>query len=99
LGLKGKKMDHGENYIMIKSKTMRWVGHVACMGEGIGIYRVSAGRPEGKRPLGRPTRRWEDNINVDLREIGIDVEKWIQLAQDRVQWRAFVNTVMNFEVP
>jgi hypothetical protein len=57
------------------------------------------GRPEGKRPLGRPRRRWEDNINMDLREIGIDGANWIRLAQDRVQWRAFVNTVMNLRVP
>jgi hypothetical protein len=56
------------------------------------------GRPEGKRPLGRPRRRWEDNIKMDLREIGIDGVNWIRLAQDRVQWRAFVNTMMNFLV-
>jgi hypothetical protein len=57
------------------------------------------GRPEGKRPLGRPRRKWEDNIKMDLRETGIDGANWIQLAQDRVQWRAFVNTVMNLRVP
>jgi hypothetical protein len=57
------------------------------------------GRPEGKRPLGRPRRRWEDNINLELMEIGIDGANWLQLAQDRVQWRAFVNTVMNLRVP
>jgi hypothetical protein len=57
------------------------------------------GRPEGKRPLGRPRRRWEDNIKMDLREIGIDGANWIQLAQDRFQWRAFVNTMMNLRVP
>jgi hypothetical protein len=57
------------------------------------------GRPEGKRPLGRPRRRWEDNIKMDLREIGIDVANWIRLAQVRVQWRTFVNTVMNLRVP
>jgi hypothetical protein len=61
--------------------------------------RVLVGRPEGKRPLGRSTHRWEDNIKMDLREIGIDGTNWIQLAQDRVQWRAFVNTVMNLRVP
>jgi hypothetical protein len=69
------------------------------MGLGRGVYRVLVGRPEGKRPLGRPRRRWEDNIKMDLREIGIDVVNWIRLAQDRVQWRAFVNTVMKFRVP
>jgi hypothetical protein len=57
------------------------------------------GRTEGKRPLGRPRRRWEDNIKMDLREIGIDGVKWIRLAQDRVQWRAFVNTAMNLRIP
>jgi hypothetical protein len=66
------------------------------MGEGRGVYRVLVGRPEGKRPLGRPRRRWEDNIKMDLK---IDVANWIQLDQDRVQWRAFVNTVMNLRIP
>jgi hypothetical protein len=60
---------------------------------------LKVGRPQGKRPLGRPRRRWEDNIKMDLREIRIDRTNWIQLAQDRVQWRAFVNTVMNLRVP
>jgi hypothetical protein len=69
------------------------------MGEGRGGYRVLVGRPEGKRPLERPRRRWEDNIKMDLRETGIDWANWIQLAQDRVQWRACVNTVMNLRVP
>jgi hypothetical protein len=63
------------------------------------VYRVLVGRPEGKRPLGRPRRRWEENIKLDLREIGIDGANWIQLAQDRVHRRAFVNTVMNLQVP
>jgi hypothetical protein len=84
---------------VIKSRRMRWAGHVARMGEGRDAYRVLVGRPEGKRPLGRPRRRWEDNIKMDLREIGIDGANWIRLAQDRVQWRAFVNTVMNLRVP
>jgi hypothetical protein len=63
------------------------------------VYRVLVGRTDGKRPLGRPRRRWEDNIKLDLREIGIDGANWIQLAQDRVQWRDFVNAMMNFRVP
>jgi hypothetical protein len=84
---------------VIKSRRMRWVGHVARIGEGRGVYRVLVGRPEGKRPLGRPRRRWENNIKLDLRVIGLDGANWIQLAQDRVQWRAFVNTVMNIRVP
>jgi hypothetical protein len=65
---------------VIKSRRMRWAGHVARMGEGSGVYRVLVGRPEGKRPLGRSKRRWEDNIKMDLREIGIDGANWIQLA-------------------
>jgi hypothetical protein len=68
------------------------------MGEGRGVYRVLVGRPEGKRSLGRPKRSWEDNSTLDLREIGIDGANWIQLARDRVQWRAFVNTLMNLRV-
>jgi hypothetical protein len=70
---------------MLKSRRMRWTGHVARMGEGRGFYRVLVGRLEGKRPLGRPRRRLEDNIKMDLKEIGIDGANWIQLAQDRVQ--------------
>jgi hypothetical protein len=77
---------------VINSRRMSWAVHVAPMGEGGGVYRILIGRPEGKRPLGRPRRRWEDNIKLDLREIGIDAANWIQLAQKRVQWRAFVNT-------
>jgi hypothetical protein len=84
---------------VIKSRRMRWAGHVARMGEERGVYRVLVGRPAGKRPLGRPRRRWEENIKIHLREIGIDGANWIRLAQDRVHWRAFVNTVMNLQVP
>jgi hypothetical protein len=71
---------------VIKSKRMRWVGHVARMREGRGVYRFLIGRPECKRPLGRPRCRWEDNIKLDLRETGIDGVNWIHLAQDRVRW-------------
>jgi hypothetical protein len=84
---------------VIKSRRMRWAGHVAHMGKRRGVYRVLVGRPEGKRPLGRRRRRWEDNIKMELREIRIDGENWIQLAQARVQWRACVNTVMNLRIP
>jgi hypothetical protein len=77
---------------MIKSRRIRWAGHVARMGDA---YRILVGNPEGKRPLGRPRRRWVDNIKIDLREIGWDGMDWIELAQDRDQWRALVNTVMN----
>jgi hypothetical protein len=79
---------------VIKSRRMRWAEHVARMGEGRGVYRVLVGRPEGKRSLGRPRRRWEDNIKLDLRETGIDGANWVQMAQGRVQWRAFVNTMI-----
>jgi hypothetical protein len=78
---------------------MRWAGHVAHLGEGRSVYTVLVGTPEGKRPLGRPRHRWEDNIKMDLREIGINVANLIQLAQDRAQWRACVNMVMNLWVP
>jgi hypothetical protein len=69
------------------------------MGEGRGVYRVLVGRIEAKRPMGRPRHRWEDNIKLDIREIGIDGSNWIQLAKDRVWWRAFVNSVMDLRVP
>jgi hypothetical protein len=84
---------------VIKSRRLRWAGHVARMGEGRGVYSVLVGKPEGKRPLRRPRRSWKDNIKMDFREIGIDGANWIQLAQDRVQWRTFVNTVINLRVP
>ena len=77
---------------------MGWAGHVARMVEGRGVHRVLVGKPEGKRPLGRPRRRWEDNIKMDLREVG-EGGDWMELAQDRDRWRALVNTVMNFRVP
>jgi hypothetical protein len=67
--------------------------------KGRGVYRVLVGRPEGKRPMGRPRRRWDDNIKMDLMERGIDGANWIQLAQDKFLWRAFVNMVMNIRVP
>jgi hypothetical protein len=78
---------------------MGWTCGTHGVGEGRGVYRVLVGRPKGTRPLGRPRRRWEENIKTDLGEIGIDGANWIRLAQDRVQWRAFVNTVMNLRVP
>ena len=71
---------------------------MACMGEGRGVHRVLVGKPEGKRPLGRPRRRWEDNIKLDLQEVG-GCGDWMELAQDRDRWRALVNMVMNLRVP
>jgi hypothetical protein len=87
------------NIVRVIKSRMRWAGHLACMGEGRGVYRVLVGRPKVKRPLGRSRCRWEDNIKLDHREIGIDGMNWIQLVQDRVQWWAFVNMVMNLQVP
>jgi hypothetical protein len=84
---------------VIKSRRMKWKGHVARMGEGGGVYRGLVGRPKCKRPLGIPRCRWEDNINMDLRDIGIDGVNWTWLAQDMVQWWAFVNMVMNLWFP
>ena len=83
---------------VVKSRRMRRAGHVARMGVGRGVHRVLVGKPEGKRPLGRPRRRWEDNIKMDLREVGGCGDR-MELAQDRDRWRALVNTVMNFRVP
>ena len=84
---------------VIKSRRMRWTGHVARMGEGRGVHRVLVGKPERKRPLGRPRRRWEDNIKIDLQEVGGSFGDWIDLAQDRDRWRALVGTVRNLRVP
>jgi len=84
---------------VMKSRRMRWAGHVARMGEGRGVYRFLVGTPEGKRPLGRPRRGWEDNIRMDLQEVGWGCEDWIGLAQDRDRWRALVSAVMNLRVP
>jgi hypothetical protein len=84
---------------IIKSRRMRWARHVARMGEKRNVYRLLVGKPVGKRPLGRPRRRWIDNIKMDLLEIGVSVVDWIGLAQDRYRWRALVNSVMNFRLP
>ena len=84
---------------VVKSRRMRWAGHVARMGEGRGVHRVLVGKPEGKRPLGRPRRRWGDNIKTGLQEVGGGCEDWMELAQDRDRWRALVSMVMNLRVP
>ena len=84
---------------VVKSRRMRWAGHVAGMGQGRGVHRVLVGKPEGKRPLGRPRRKWEDNIKMDLQEVGGGCGDWMELAQDRDRWRALVSMVMNLRVP
>jgi hypothetical protein len=84
---------------MIKSRRMRWAGYVGRIGEKRNAYRIFVGNPEGKRPLGSPRLRWVDNIKMDLREIGWYGMDWIDLAQDRDQWRAFVNVVINLRIP
>jgi hypothetical protein len=84
---------------VIKARRMRWARHVARMGDVRGAYNILIGRPEGRRPLGRPRCRWEDNIKMDLREIVFGDVDWIHWAQDRDRWRSLVNTVMNLRVP
>ena len=84
---------------VIKSRRMRWAGHVARMGEERGVYRFLVGKQEGKRPLGRTRYRWVDNIRMDLQEEGCGYMDWIGLAQDRDRWRKLVSAVMNLPVP
>jgi hypothetical protein len=84
---------------IIKSRRMRWAGHVAQMGEKRNVYRLLVGKPEGKRPLGRQRRRWMNNIKMDLLEIGLNVVDWIGLAQERYGWKDLRNSVMNLRVP
>jgi hypothetical protein len=84
---------------IMKSRSMRWAGHVARMGEKRNMYRLLIGKPEGKRPLGRWKRRWMDNIKMDLLKVGLNVADCIGLAQERYRWRALVNSVMNLRVP
>ena len=83
----------------LKSRRLRWAGHVARMEKSINAYRVLAGKPEGKKPLGRLRCRWEDNIKMDLREVGCDPRDWTALAEDRDQCRAYIWAVMNLWVP
>jgi len=75
---------------IMKSRRLRWAGHIARMGEKRRLYSILVGRPDGRKPFGRPRRRWEDNIRRDLREIGVRDENWLDVAQDRIQWRTFV---------
>jgi hypothetical protein len=85
--------------LIVKSRRMRWVGHVARIGEVRGVHRVLVGKPEGKRPWGRPRSRWEDHIKMYLQEVGWGCGDWMELAHDRDRWRAFVSTVKNLRVP
>ena len=84
---------------VVKSRRMRWAWYVVIMGEGRGVHRVLVGKPEGKRPLGRPRRRWEDSIKMDFQEVGGGCGDWMELAQNRERWLALVITVMNIQVP
>jgi hypothetical protein len=84
---------------VIKSIRMRWAGHVERVGVERGVYRFLVGKPEGRRPLGRPRRRWVDNIRMDLQEVACGYIDWIGLAQDRKSWRTLVSAVMNLRVP
>jgi len=84
---------------VVKSRRMRWAGHVARMGEDRGVHRVLVGKPERKRPLGRPRCRWEDNIKMDLQEVGGGCGDWMELAQDTDRWRALVGTVRDLWGP
>ena len=84
---------------MIKSRRLGWAGHVARMEEGTSAFKILTGKPTGKRPLGRPRRRWADHIRMDLEEIGINAGNWVDSAQDRNYWRALVNAALNHRVP
>jgi len=84
---------------VVKSRLMRWAEHVARMGEDRSVHRVLVGKPEGKRPLRRPRRRWEDNIKMDIQEVGGGRGEWMELTQDRDRWQALVGTVRDFRVP
>ena len=85
--------------MLIKSRRLKWAGHVARMEEGRSAFKILTGKPIGKRPLGRPRGRWDDNIRMDLEEIGINAGNWVDSAQDRNYWRALVNAGLNFWVP
>ena len=103
--MKTTQCAHNDLYVLpnidgvIKTRRIRWTGYVARMGEGRGAYRVLVGKYERKRPLGKPRRRWEDNIKVHVQTVGCGGMDWIDLAQDKDRWRALVKAVMNLCVP
>ena len=84
---------------VVKSRILRWAGHVARLEEGRSAFKILTGKPTGKRPLGRPRRRWEDNIRTDLEEISINAGNWVDSTQDMYYWRALVNAALNLRVP
>ena len=84
---------------VVKSRRMRWAGHVARMGKDRGVQKLLVGKPEGKRSLGRSRRRWKDNIKMDVQEVGVGRGDWMELAQDRDRWRSLVGKVRDFRVP
>jgi hypothetical protein len=84
---------------VIKSRRPRWAGHVARMQEGRSAFKILTGTPAGKRPLGRPMHRWEDNIRMDLKEMGINTRNWVDSGQDTNYWRALVNAALNLRIP
>ena len=84
---------------LIEYRRLRWAGHVAIMEEVRSAFKMLTGTPSGKRPLGRPRRRWEDNIRMDLKEIGINTRNWVDLTQDRDYWRALVNVTLHLSIP
>ena len=84
--------------MVIKSRRLRWTGHVARMKEGRSAFKILTGKPTRKIPFGKPRRRWEDNIRMDLKEIGINMRNWVYSAQDRHYWRALVKVALNFRV-
>ena len=92
-------MNSSTKIVRVKSRRLKWAFHVARMEEGRSAFKILTGKPIGKRPLRRPRRRWEDNIRMELKEIGFNVKNWVDLTQDRDYWRTLVNATLNLRVP